>query len=627
MSIISYFKIILLITIKTFKIMDFKQENDSDYSMYYTPIKNRFIDPERSIASAPIASAPIASAPIASAPIASAPIASAPKSTPPAAHEDMCERLIETYNTSIIDYFSQEFQDAFDEEASNCTSYRKNYMRGRKREVLSKLIRNRKNPHTKVDFVGGPFNLTYHWSNKYKKAIYIWGEKHGKTVDCPKSDDYPRLNIVNIEDFLHDIFFINPIAFSDFYLEMQAHVVPYGYPEYEYCADRINILRSCFGNCIGPNRNFYRTCDNSRMHFFDIRLGEVRWGINSACLFENEISSFLSYTNSKLKDHKDTMYQDYPDLSLSDENNVWDEYCYDNSFLEKINNFVDRWKSFLHFFSRFDNDDLNTQLNYKKFWYDQIYNFKLLAKEITVMHTDVKPLLNIFIKKELDKLLPLNYYREMAEHSKYVLYVNKRIRYILYGYHTSSYRFTYNDIKKLLESMYDIFDKVFDFNLLIVDAYLLARIFKTFKIDNPYSYNRRKTDEPAEPHNIVIYAGNAHSKRYRLFLTYLGFNLIKSSGGLEKPEKFTNCVDIRDIDQPFFGKWQDRKDNPLDEKYFGTPDDLYYSFESAFTFLPPAGFIPFDEPNVPYDLFSQVSYNDLQYVQKPKPYKIRHPRW
>ncbi len=165
-----------------------------------------------------------------------------------------------------------------------------------------------------------------------------------------------------------------------------------------------------------------------------------------------------------------------------------------------------------------------------------------------------------------------------------------------------------------------------DFNLLIVDAYLLARIFKTFKIDNPYSYNRRKTDEPAEPHNIIIYAGNAHSQRYRLFLNYLGFNLIENAGGLEKPEEFTNCVDIRDIDQPFFGKWHDKKDNPLDEEYFGTPDDLYYSFESAFTFVPPAGFIQFEQPIVPYDLFSQVSYNDLQYVQKRKPYKIPQDR-
>ena len=594
--------------------MDFKQENDFDHTDY-TPIKNKFFDPERP--------RPIASAPIASAPIASAPIASAPKSTPPATHEHMCETLIETYNTSIIDYFSEELQDACDEEASNCTSYRKNYMRGRKREVLAKLIRNRKNPHTKVDFVGGPFNITYHWSNKYKKAIYIWGERHDKNVDCPKPEDYPRLKIMNIEDFLRDIFFINPIAFSDFYLEMQAYVVPDGYPEFKYNTGRIKILRSLFANCIGPNRNLYRTCDNSRMHFFDIRQGEVRWGMNSTCLFEDESVLFLSYANSKLKEHKDIISEDDPEL---DENSIWDESCYDYSFLKEISYFVERWKSFFIFFTRFDNDEVNTQLNYKKFWYDQIYNFKLLAKEISVMHTDVKPLLNIFIKKELDNLLPLNY-REMSDHSRYVLHVNKRIReYLLYGDRTPSYTLTYREIKELIDSIDIIFINVSDFTLLIVDAYLLARIFKTFKVDDPYSYNRRKTDEPVDPHNIIIYAGNSHSQRYRLFLKYLGFNLIEQSGRLEKHVEFSNCVDMRGINQPFFSKWYNIKDQTQDEDYFDNWES-YSSFESTFTFVTPhQGFIPFNQPVVPHDLFRQVSINDRQYVKKRKPYKIRPDR-
>jgi hypothetical protein len=83
-----------------------------------------------------------------------------------------------------------------------------------------------------------------------------------------------------------------------------------------------------------------------------------------------------------------------------------------------------------------------------------------------------------------------------------------------------------------------------------------------------YSLYPRKTDEPAEPHNIVIYTGNAHSQRYRLFLKYLGFNLIESSGGLKDPDQFSNCVDISRINQPFFSKWEDRQDKPLYKKYF-----------------------------------------------------------
>ena len=537
--------------------------------------------------------------------------------------KDIANILIKTYRPSIIDSFTPQLKNACEKEALKIISKSDNYMRGRRRgrNVLAKLISNRKNQHTNVDFVGGPYNITHHWSNKYKKEIYIWGEKHGETVDCPKPD--PHLKMVNIEEFLRDIFFINPIAFSDFYLEMQAHVVPHGYSEHVHNQSRMNILRSWFGKCIGPERNFYRTCNNSRMHFFDIRQGDVRWGMNSSCLFLNEIFYFLLYANSKVKEHKDKMYQDYPDL---DENKVWDEYCYDIHFLKKITTFVDRWKSFLYFFSRFYKDDENTQLNYKKFWYDQIYNFKLLAKEISVMHTDVKPLLNIFIKKELDNLLSREH-TKLAEYSENVIDIYENIKEYIFS-RVPLYTLKYTEIKKLIDSLYNINIRLRGFNMIVTDGYLLARIFKTFKVYDRFAYNPRKTDEPAEPHNIIIYAGNAHSQRYRLFLKYLGFNLIESAGKLEKPVGFSNCVDISRIDQPFFGKWHNIEDKPLDENYFGTPDDLYYSFESVFTFDTPEGFIQFEQPNVPDDLRSQVSYNDRQYVEKRKPYKIRQDqRW
>jgi hypothetical protein len=536
-----------------------------------------------------------------------------PANAKPLTCKDIANILIKTYRPSIIDSFSKDLRIACEQEALKIIDKSDNYMhrRQRGRKVLAKLITNRKTTPAKVDFVGGPYNITHHWSKKYNKEIYIWGEQHDETVDCPNLEDK---NIINIEKFLQNIFFINPIAFSDFYLEMHSYVVPDGYKEYGESQSRMNILRNLFGNCIGTNRNLYRTCDNSRMHFFDIRQGQVRWGKNSSCLFMNECLSFISYANSKLKEHKDKMYQNHPKL---DENSVWDESCYDFTFLKEITIFVERWKSFLDFFTRFYNNDVNTKLNYNKFWYDQIYNFKLLAKEINVMHTDVKPLLNIFIKKELDYLL-LREHIQMAEDSETVISIYENIKEYTHSKQFNALK--YRDIKELIDSWYNVTVRVLDFNALIADGYLLARIFKTFKVYDRFSLYPRKTDEPAEPHNIVIYAGNAHSQRYRLFLKYLGFNLIESSGGLKDPDQFSNCVDISRINQPFFSKWEDRQDKPLYKKYFGTPDDLYYSFESVFTFDTPDKFILFNQPNVPDDLLSQVSYNDRKYVE-PKPGK------
>ena len=534
--------------------------------------------------------------------------------------KDMAKILIKTYNPSIIDSFTPKLRTACEKEALEIISNSDNYMHGRRRgrKVLAKLISNRKNlPYQpeQVDFVGGPYNITHHWSNKYKKEIYIWGEWHDKIIDCLKQEDYPSLKIMNIEDFLHNIFFINPIVFSDFYLEIEAHLVPNGYKKYEYDPNRLLILRSLFANCIGPNRDLDKLCDNSRMHFFDIRQGKVRWGMNSACLFQNEIISFLSYANSKLKEHEDKFYDDHPEL---DKSNVWDEYCYDFTFLDEITNFVERWKSFFIFFALFDNNYEDTKLNYKKFWYDQIYNFKLIAKEITVMHTDVKPLLNIFIKKELDSLLRREHIK-FAEYSKRVLYIYESIRKYL---HTPVYTLKYREIKELIDSIDSVKVRVLGFNTLLSDAYLLARIFKTFKVDDRFAYNPRKTDEPAEPHNIVIYAGNSHSQRYRRFLNYLGFNLIEQSGELGNPSGiYKNCVDMRYINQPFFSKWNDIEDQLMDEKYFDN-FELYFSFESVFRFYAPEGFIPFDQPVVPIDLVSEVSINDRKYVVKPKMYTL-----
>ena len=522
-----------------------------------------------------------------------------PATTKPLTCKDMADILIKTYNPSIIDSFTPDLRTACEQEALEIISQSDNYMFGRQRgrKVLAKLISNRKNPHTKVDFVGGPYNITHHWSNKYKKEIYIWGEIHDEIIDCPKQDEHPHLKIMNIEDFLRNIFFTNPIAFSDFYLEMQAYVAPVGYNEYDSDGMRMNILRSLFGNCIGPDRNRNRTCDNSRMHFFDIRQGEVRWGMNSSCIFQNEIVSFLSYADSKLKEHKDKFYNEHPEVSTSDERNVWDIYCLDLTFLQGITNFVGRWKSFLDFFTRFYNDEVNTKLNYNKFWYDQVYNFKLLAKEISVMHTEVKPLLNIFIKKELDKLLRREH-KKLAEYSENVIDIYENINEYIFS--RPLYALKYTEIKKLIDSLYNVNVRLKGFNTLIADGYLLARVFKIFKVDDSLAYNPRETDEPAEPHNIIIYAGNSHSQRYRLFLKYLGFNLIEQSGELENNPSgiYKNCVNMADINQPFFSKWYNIEDNLLDEKYFDTPD-LYSSFESAFRFYEPEGFIPFDQPVVP----------------------------
>jgi hypothetical protein len=73
----------------------------------------------------------------------------------------------------------------------------------------------------------------------------------------------------------------------------------------------------------------------------------------------------------------------------------------------------------------------------------------------------------------------------------------------------------------------------------------------------------RKTDEPEEPHNIIMYAGDNHSERIRRFLyEKLGFELMSESKG--DPE-VDFCVDIRNFEQPFFSSWPPKKTLPISE--------------------------------------------------------------
>jgi len=511
--------------------------------------------------------------------------------------EEMCKILIETYNTSIIDYFSKDLQIACTEESlRTCTSTR--YMRGNKRHVLARLISNKTNAQkpSRIDFVGGPFNLTYHWSSKYKKAVYIWGERHSAKIDYPKIGD---LHNVSIEKLLLD-HFPNSIAFSDFYLEMQAFKIP-GHPEHDYSNYRLSILRNLFSKCVGPSRIYNQYCDTARMHFFDIRQGDVNGGTNSGSLFQTAILNFVPDVKLKLKEYK--RGRSHFSLTRFD----------DIKILTNIIRFVERWRSFLDFLALFD-DNKNTKLNYKKFWYDQLRNFHLLSKEISVMHTAIKPLLNIFIQEELDVLLSMVDYKQLAEHSKNVLSMGDRINNYIMHLTTDEYGviappLSCEDIEKLIRSINIIFIKGFIFfNALISDAYLLARIFKTFKINNKDNPYKRPTDEPAEPHNIIIYAGNLHSQRYRKFLKHLGFRVLEEAGDLERPTPpFKNCVDIFHISQPFFSKCPyETEDHPLDIEFFGNERSYssYLSFNKVFTFNA-TDITLFTQPVVPIDLLPQ----------------------
>ncbi len=95
-----------------------------------------------------------------------------------------CKKLLNTYNTSFISKLDGDLRNAFKDqmiEGENCSKVKT-------RKVLTQLIFNHFNKTDDefiADFITGPLNLTVHYSEYFQKIIYIFGENHGDSLDCP----------------------------------------------------------------------------------------------------------------------------------------------------------------------------------------------------------------------------------------------------------------------------------------------------------------------------------------------------------------------------------------------------------------------------------------------------------
>ena len=474
-----------------------------------------------------------------------------------------CQTLIKTYNASILKNFPEPLEESFLTTAKDCLEKHKfEPETGKERTVLATLIRNLDNETVtrtlpNVGFMEGPLNISLHWSQRFQKLIYIIGELHVETKKCPLDK---KESTLTIEDYLSS-WFKNPTAYTDFYLEIDGFEIPDGYRYGFFGKQNIDELRRRFSTCIDKlTRDKDLNCQTSRMHFFDIRQGDIKGGIPPIIMFITKIVFLIS----------DIKYDP------SDSNKI-----------SKLQKFLDDNKEYIDSLLKIS---LYRKQKYKEYWYDQLYNFKIIKKEIDRMDENVRPYLNLLIKIELDEAIIKN-----------MLVIQELIKDICIYI-----RYKWNIVAINLSKYYDILTKFVrhtsSINQLFTDAYLLARIFKTFKINDPDPKKRRLVDEPSEPHNIIIYAGNKHSIRYREFLDdYIGFKTLEKSGkgfdGVYKGIRFHKCIDIEEpnsdgtntITQPLFNRWPSEKDDgfvPFDELYGKEGLKKYQSFEATFNIKP-----------------------------------------
>lgn len=454
----------------------------------------------------------------------------------------LCEKLIKTYNTTIIDQMPYVLQQALYNDASSCStgSYKQNE---KDRTVLAELIHNHFAKKTQREelsqhYIGGPMTLTCHWSETYQKLIYIFGEEHSEETDCK---EFPKNKGKNeeqsgmlIEEFLKKLTEINDI-YLDILVELPAFrqkQLKYSKPlsEHEGLADaRLFKIGTAFSECMdGYDRN-QQKCSRSRIHYIDIRNIEREPGDGLDAL-----SIFIITCFNIFDDEKKDANQKKIDL-LNFTISPLGQHLMKGFLIPKANK-----KEYLEFWNSFalDNYYVKKELDHNdKQMSEKIYNF---------------------LKEEIQQKLDKKYDDETETTSVLINQKTKLIETELIKYQTGQQNVI--EPQTILEYFYDLMYLVLSTNSLLVDFYTLSRIFKRFNLQPDNPQKRRTTDEPETPSNIIIYAGNNHCNMYRKFLKEIGFSLIADIGKAKSTPR--NCIDMTEHDiygtwslQPLFSAW------------------------------------------------------------------------
>jgi hypothetical protein len=502
--------------------------------------------------------------------------------------EDICKTLLNTYNTNVLDGLDTHLQQALKREAE-CSEQNPNPS-GKDREILRKLIKNHYDESKikpSAKFIGGPKTLTVHYLPEYQKNIYIFGEQHINMMDCKKFDNFLEKEdlITPIEEYLYKLI-TNTDVFIDIFAELHTYDKSGEYPkDYIPYADmngRIANLFKNFKKCLQKNTRHDEDCKLARIHYIDIRnesgfeyenpkVYDIFWySEEMKSIIDNDImhNNILEKID-KIKQEEEPGYlyhffynyefinkEDKTEEQISDElrllwNNltveskkVWVEKQADRRTAgSKMRTLIEESSTIKYIFDKLSNTNEEV---YKKYWIIQITLNKFIMKEKKrpFINPNVKQYIIDFINTEIDTIV-------MKDREKWKEYVHT-IREIINEPYS-------NRIKRIVDDdrLYYFIKRTLDYFLyphaILVDYYSLLRIFKVFNMTDMEKAYTGATDQPSTANNIIIYAGDYHSDRYRRFLKSIGNDPIEKTGNfLEDTTLPQNCINMSDIRQPFF---------------------------------------------------------------------------
>ena len=360
--------------------------------------------------------------------------------------KNLCTKLHETYNASILENARRPTRDFFISTAQ--TAKKLNITKGN--QTLISLINNYADNKTPIPkYIAGPVSLSLFWSNKYQLYVYVFGEFHSPYTDCHKYPNYAVDDSMKIETFLEKLMTTTP-AFLDVFVEWSPAIdktAAYA----KVGLSRINAMYEKLQKCIHYSTRHDKDCDLSRLHWVDVRKGDV----SSTTLND------LSYVRAYLIHRTD--------------------YLTATNAAKTLRNILrndQRMKKIL--------EELNSPsvMDYKNFMEKQITQSVLVQKEIT----------QTFLRKEIEKFCTEELIKEgLATRELFQRYIP-----ILLDDNSTD--------QQIESALVGLSRATVTVNALTMDFYALSRIFKKFNIRKSKSKQAREVDQPESPHNIIIYA-------------------------------------------------------------------------------------------------------------------------
>jgi hypothetical protein len=519
------------------------------------------------------------------------------------------DQFVETYNASALKNCPIELLEAFKNQSILCEHIKKEKSKDKckkldtnreedKKSNLMILASNYYNSVSKrsnsksVTVIIGPRNITLHWSPKYKKMIYILGEVHSENIECKGSE---KEIAQTIENFLYNSVKSKPLAFSDIYIESGNKLLPSDSINRSNLSRIINKFSSCMPNMIQTNKtdktsvqpfvtiskvNDDTNCRMFRTHYIDPR-NVVLYDKTKQVIIQKKDEFESTYVLNDF--HYKLQYivgnAGYIKILLSLAPN-------DKNILLEPRNILCFYRKVLSIYEKKDviSKDEEKKIitiitEMKKLWDTTIKTDKTISSFLQMdkrdfIHTCISHIeQSQFVTKEIGKSIFVTQEQETLLENKITTYMQIETLVIAsdlfdrFKDYLNSLNTDTNDIQKACTfflSLYKLKMLIINIHSPILDTYLLSRIFKQFDTETDNQDKQRIFDEPSEPSNIIIYAGDNHANRCRRFLEYIGFSLIEQSYSQNTEAKIgkkqSNCVFIGKPDdnqkplitQPFF---------------------------------------------------------------------------